>query len=156
MLSPLTNAAFAVAPRASLTEIENEVMCVSCREPLSVAQSPQAFAERDYVRNLVNQGLTKAQIEQALVGQYGTAVLGRPPADGFNLTVYILPPALVAVGLLTLAITLPRWRRRARAAASPLAAGSRAWRGRRPAPRRGHVALRLMPSLHRVRCADPE
>jgi cytochrome c-type biogenesis protein CcmH len=124
VLTPLTSPAFAVAPRASLTEIENEVMCVSCREPLSVAQSPQAFAERDYVRTLVNQGLTKAQIEQALVGQYGTAVLGRPPANGFNLTVYILPPALVAVGLLTLAITLPRWRRRARAAAaSPLAAG---------------------------------
>ncbi len=29
-------------PRASLTDIENDVMCVSCSEPLIVAQSPQA------------------------------------------------------------------------------------------------------------------
>jgi cytochrome c-type biogenesis protein CcmH len=119
-------AASAATPRASLSEIENEVMCVSCREPLALAQSPQAFAERNYVRMLVNQGQTKQQIEQALVAQYGTAVLGRPPAKGFNLTVYILPPALVVIGLVTLAVTLPRWRRRARAAAAtPLAAGPR-------------------------------
>ena len=70
-------------------------MCVSCKEPLSVAQSPQAMAERNFIRTLVAQGQTKAQIERALVAQYGTAVLGRPPAHGFNLTVYILPPALV-------------------------------------------------------------
>jgi cytochrome c-type biogenesis protein CcmH len=122
---PISLAAPAVAatPRASLSEIENEVMCVSCREPLALAQSPQAFAERNFVRNLVNQGQTKHQIEQALVLQYGTAVLGRPPASGFNLTVYILPPALVVIGLLTLAVTLPRWRRRTRAAAAPFAAG---------------------------------
>jgi cytochrome c-type biogenesis protein CcmH len=110
--------ALAATPRASLSEIENEVMCVSCREPLALAQSPQAYAERNFVRTLVNQGQTKAQIEQALVAQYGTAVLGRPPASGFNLTVYILPPALVVVGLLILAFTLPRWRRRTRAAAA--------------------------------------
>ncbi|HEY8764130.1 MAG TPA: cytochrome c-type biogenesis protein CcmH [Solirubrobacteraceae bacterium] len=123
---PTPAAASAATPRASLSEIENEVMCVSCREPLALAQSPQAFAERDYVRMLVNQGQTKQQIEQALVAQYGTAVLGRPPAKGFNLTVYILPPALVVIGLITLAVTLPRWRRRARAAAAtPLAAGPR-------------------------------
>lgn len=126
MAAAVPAAASAATPRASLSEIENEVMCVSCREPLALAQSPQAFAERDYVRMLVNQGQTKQQIEQALVAQYGTAVLGRPPAHGFNLTVYILPPALVVIGLVTLAVTLPRWRRRARAAAAnPLAAGPR-------------------------------
>jgi len=110
--------AVAVAPRASLTDVENDVMCVACHEPLAVAQSPQADAERGFIEGLIGQGETKAQIEQALVGQYGPAVLGRPPAHGFNLTVYILPPALVAVGLATLAVTLPRWRRRARAAQS--------------------------------------
>jgi cytochrome c-type biogenesis protein CcmH/NrfF len=45
-------------------------------------------------------------------------VLGKPPAHGFNLTVYILPPALVLVGLATLAFALPRWRRRTRAASA--------------------------------------
>ena len=105
-------------PKASLTDIENDVMCVSCREPLAVAQSPQAYAERNYIRNLIAQGQTKAQIEQALVGQYGPAVLGKPPAHGFNLTVYILPPAIVLLGIGTLILVLPRWRRRSKANAA--------------------------------------
>ena len=89
-------------------------MCVACKEPLEVAQSPQADAERAYIRALIAQGQTKHQIEQSLVGQYGPAVLGKPPAHGFNLTVYVLPPAIVvAAGLVTLALVLPRWRRRA-------------------------------------------
>jgi cytochrome c-type biogenesis protein CcmH len=111
-------AASAAAPRASLTDIENDVMCVSCREPLAVAQSPQAIFERNYIRRLISQGQTKAQIERALVAQYGPAVLGRPPAHGFNLTVYIIPPAILVLGLATLAFALPRWRRRARATAA--------------------------------------
>lgn len=105
------------APRASLTDVENDVMCVSCKEPLAVAQSPQADSERAFIRTLIAQGETKAQIEKALVAQYGPAVLGRPPAYGFNLTVYVLPPALVLLGAAALAFTLPRWRRRSRAAA---------------------------------------
>jgi cytochrome c-type biogenesis protein CcmH len=114
------------APRASLTDIENDVMCVSCHEPLALAQSPQANSERDYIRGLIAQGLTKPQIENALVAQYGLSVLGKPPAHGFNLTVYILPPALLAAGAILLIITLPRWRRRARAAAAtPRPAGPR-------------------------------
>jgi cytochrome c-type biogenesis protein CcmH len=123
-LAVLTPPASAVAPRASLTDIENDVMCVSCREPLAVAQSPQALAERNYIRHLIGLGQTKPQIERALVGQYGEAVLGKPPADGFNLTVYILPPAIVALGVAVLAFALPRWRRRARAAAAARASVS--------------------------------
>jgi cytochrome c-type biogenesis protein CcmH len=117
-------AAVAAAPRASLTDIENDVMCPSCRESLSVAQSPQAMAERAYIQGLINQGLDKKQIEQNLVGQYGPAVLAKPPADGFNLTVYVLPAVLVAGGLALLAVVLPRWRRAARARrAEPVAGG---------------------------------
>jgi cytochrome c-type biogenesis protein CcmH len=108
--------ATATAPRASLTDVENDVMCVACRESLAVAQSPQALAERAFVQKLIAEGQTKAQIERALVAQYGPAVLGRPPAHGFNLTVYVLPPAVLAIGALALALTLPRWRRRARGA----------------------------------------
>lgn len=115
LLIALAAPAGAAAPRASLTDIENNVMCPSCREPLALAQSPQAMAERKFVRSLIAQGKTKAQIQQALVAQYGPAVLGRPPASGFNLTVYVLPPAVLLAGLAILALLLPRWRRRSQA-----------------------------------------
>jgi cytochrome c-type biogenesis protein CcmH len=105
----------AAAARASLTDIENDVMCPSCRESLAVAESPQAMAERAYIQGLINQGLDKQQIEQNLVAQYGPAVLAKPPAQGFNLTVYVLPAVLVVAGLVLLAVILPRWRRAARA-----------------------------------------
>ncbi|MGA8336336.1 MAG: cytochrome c-type biogenesis protein CcmH [Solirubrobacteraceae bacterium] len=120
--APSTAAAAAPAPRASLTDIESDVMCTSCREPLEVAQSPQADSERAYIRGLIAQGETKPQILNNLVAQYGTAVLGKPPAHGFNLTVYIIPPAILVLGAAILAFTLPRWRRRTRAAARAPAA----------------------------------
>jgi cytochrome c-type biogenesis protein CcmH len=102
----------------SFVQIENDVMCVACHESLAVAQSPEAFSERQYIRQLIAQGLTRSQIEKELVAQYGTAVLAKPPASGFNLLIYILPPAVLVIGLGTLAYTLPKWRRRSRVAAT--------------------------------------
>jgi len=114
----------AIPPRASLPDIENEVMCTLCHESLAVAQSPEADAERNFISSLIGRGETKPQIVRALVAQYGPSVLALPPARGFNLTLYILPPALLIAALAALGITLPRWRRRARAAATrPACAG---------------------------------
>jgi cytochrome c-type biogenesis protein CcmH len=115
VLTPIASAAPA---RASLMDIENNVMCVVCNEPLAVAESPQAYQERDFIRGLIAKGETKQQIERALVANYGIAVLGKPPARGFNLTVYVLPPAILVAGVVVLAFTLPRWRRRVRAKAN--------------------------------------
>ena len=93
-------------------------MCVVCHEPLGVAQSPEAFQERDYIRQLIAQGKTRKEIEDDLVQQYGPAVLSRPPAHGVNLLVYIVPPLVLIFGIATIAIFIPRWRRRAREADS--------------------------------------
>jgi cytochrome c-type biogenesis protein CcmH len=110
------------AARASFTQIENDLMCIACHESLAVAQSPESYSERQFVRTLIAQGLTRKQVEDQMVAQYGPAVLAKPPASGFNLVIYVLPPVLVAIGVITLLITIPRWRRRSRlAAASPLA-----------------------------------
>lgn len=107
--------AVAGTPRASLPTIERRVMCVTCKIPLIVAQSPQANSERTYIRGLIAEGLTEPQIERAMVGQYGPSVLGLPSAHGFDLTVYLVPLAAILALVATLALLLPRWRRRARA-----------------------------------------
>jgi cytochrome c-type biogenesis protein CcmH len=106
-------------PRTSYLQVVDDVMCVVCHEPLGVAQSPEAFQERDYIRQLIAQGKTRREIEDDLVQQYGPAVLSRPPAHGVNLLVYIVPPLLLILGIGTLAVFIPRWRRRARQAAAP-------------------------------------
>ncbi len=101
--------------RTSLPQIERQVMCVTCKIPLNVAESPQADRERAYIQELIDRGEGEAEVKRSLVGQYGATVLGLPSAHGFNLTVYLVPLAVVLALLATLALLLPRWRRRARA-----------------------------------------
>jgi cytochrome c-type biogenesis protein CcmH/NrfF len=107
LITPAALANQAPHPRASLTDIENDVMCTLCHESLAVAQSPQADSERNYIRGLIAKGETKQQILNNMVAQYGPEVLGRPPASGFNLSVYVLPPAILLIGTAILAFTLP-------------------------------------------------
>jgi cytochrome c-type biogenesis protein CcmH len=109
----------ATASRPSLPAIERQVMCVTCKIPLDVAQSPQADRERAFIQSLIDGGETEAQIKRALVGQYGSGVLALPSAHGFALAAYLVPLAAVLGLLAALALLLPRWRHRARAPAGP-------------------------------------
>jgi cytochrome c-type biogenesis protein CcmH len=103
-----------VTPRTSLPIIERQVMCVTCKIPLNVAQSPQADRERAFIQGLINRGEGEAEIKRALVGQYGPAALGLPRDHGFDVTAYLVPLAVVLALLATLALLLPNWRRHAR------------------------------------------
>lgn len=105
----------------NLVSLESQFICTSCHEPLELVNSPQAISEKQYLASLVKRHLTVREIKAAMVSQYGVAVLARPPANGFNLTIYVLPPAIVLCGLALLAFTLPKWRARSRrAAVTPL------------------------------------
>jgi cytochrome c-type biogenesis protein CcmH/NrfF len=105
------------AARPSLPVIERQVMCVTCKIPLNVAQSAQADRERAFIQGLIDEGRSEAAIKRALVSQYGPAVLGLPSAHGFDLSAYLVPIAVVIALLAVLLVLLPRWRRRARAQA---------------------------------------
>jgi cytochrome c-type biogenesis protein CcmH len=109
-----SQAAAGVAPRLSLLDIERQVMCVTCKVDLDESQSPQANLEREYIQSLIDRGEGEAQIKRSLVAQYGPTVLALPAAHGFDLTVYLVPLAVVLALLLTVALLLPGWRRRAR------------------------------------------
>jgi cytochrome c-type biogenesis protein CcmH/NrfF len=118
LVAALTPAATAATPRTSLTDVEDEVMCVTCNVPLNVAESPQAYQQREYIRRLVHEGLTKEQIKDKLVDQYGPNVLALPEDKGFGLAAYLVPIA-VAAGLAALLLfLLPRWRARTRASST--------------------------------------
>jgi cytochrome c-type biogenesis protein CcmH len=109
-------AATAPGAKTTLPAVESQAMCVTCKIPLTVAQSPQADRERAFIQRLIDAGLTEAQIKRALVREYGPAVLALPSSDGFGLAVYLVPPCVVLALLGLLALLLPRWRRRSRAA----------------------------------------
>ena len=105
----------AATPRTSLPAIERQVMCVTCKIPLNVAESPQADRERAFIQSLIVEGKSEAQIKRALVGQYGPAVLALPSSHGFDLAAYLVPIAALLALLVGLAL-LPRWRRGSAAA----------------------------------------
>ena len=90
-------AAAACVPRTSSAAVEDDVMCLVCGVPLSLAvDSPQAQRERALIARLAARCQTKPQIEQALVAEYGPEVLATPQGGGWRLTAWLVP-ALVVV-----------------------------------------------------------
>ena len=112
LLLALVVAAPALAKPASFADVEDEVMCVSCNVALNVAESPQADAERRYIRQLIAKGYDKQQVKAALVRVYGDNVLALPKSKGFNWVAYLVPIALIAALVVALGFGLRRWRRR--------------------------------------------
>jgi cytochrome c-type biogenesis protein CcmH len=111
-LIALTVVSPAFGKAASFADVEDEVMCVSCNVALNVAESPQADAERKYIRQLIARGYDKERIKRALVAVYGDNVLALPKSEGVNWVAYLVPIALVAALVVALGFGLRRWRRR--------------------------------------------
>lgn len=111
----------AAAPRADLIDIEDEVMCVTCKIPLNIAEGAQPDSQRELIRELIAQGRTKQEIKDELVAQYGPQVLALPEDEGFGLTAYVVPLLLGALLVGGLALLVPRWRRRPAAGMSSAA-----------------------------------
>ena len=110
-LAVLSPAAIAAAPRASLADIEDEVMCLECGTALNVSTSAVADQERDFIAQLIAQGKTKQQVKAALVEEYGPRVLAEPSDDGFDLTAWLVPVLAALAALALVALVARRWRR---------------------------------------------
>ena len=110
MLVVLAPAA-AAEQRASLIEIEKQVMCPVCGTLLQLAESPQAQREKVFISRLIAKGKTEAQIKDALVAEYGNEVLALPKGSGFSLSAYVVPIVAFIVAAIALAIGVLRWRR---------------------------------------------
>src|ERR1700704_4116911 len=112
-------AAGAVAPRTTLNDVEDEVMCPVCGTPLNLAtDAPLANDERALIRRLVAQGYTKEQIKHRMVQEFGPNVLALPRSSGFDLSAYLVPIVLGIAGLLAIVVLALRWRRRRPAVAA--------------------------------------
>ena len=110
-LLALAVAAPAAAQQASLPDIEDEVMCPICGTTLELSQAPQADRERELIRALIAQGLTKEQVKDRLVAEYGPDVLAEPEGEGFDLAAWLLPLVGLAAAVLGVGLALRRWRR---------------------------------------------
>lgn len=105
----------AAAPQTSINDVEGEVMCPICGTLLELAESPQAERERALVKRLIAEGKDKSEVKDALVAQYGPAVLALPEGKGFDLSAYLVPAIAFVVAAVALAFGVARWRRASRA-----------------------------------------
>ena len=111
LLAPAATASANPPQRASLSNLENEVMCLVCGTTLAVSDSPQADRERAFIRALIAQGETESQIKKALVAQYGRQVLATPSDSGFDLAAWIVPGLAVILAAIAIGFAVVRWRR---------------------------------------------
>jgi len=107
----VATAAWASCPKATLADIEDEVMCPVCGVPLGLAEAPQAERERAFIRGMIDRCRSKQEIKRALAAELGPSVLALPEDEGFNVAAYLVP-ALAILGLALGLVTRQRERRR--------------------------------------------
>jgi cytochrome c-type biogenesis protein CcmH len=110
-LALLAGPAAAEEPSASLPDIEDEVMCPICGTALNLSEAPQADRQREFIRRRIDEGLSKEEIKDALVAEYGAEVLATPATSGFDLTAWVVPAAAILLAGGALAVGIGRWRR---------------------------------------------
>jgi cytochrome c-type biogenesis protein CcmH len=93
----------------TLAELERELICPTCHEPLAVSTSPIADRMRSFIRARIAAGDTKSEIKASLVDQFGEGVLAAPPKSGFNLLAWLLPLVGLTVAAGVLAVLARRW-----------------------------------------------
>ena len=101
----------ALAARPTLSDLEDEVVCPTCKVTLAQSDAPVADRMRAFIRARIAAGDSKQEIKDELVAQFGPRVLAVPEKRGFDLLAWWLPigGALVAAGIVAFAAW--RWSR---------------------------------------------
>ncbi len=118
LLVLVPSTALAAQPQFSMSEIETELMCPTCQSRLDLSHAPAAEQIRSFVQRKREAGWTKQQVKDALVRDFGPAVLAAPPASGSGLVVWVVPAALVIGGVAVVVALTLLWRRQRPASAA--------------------------------------
>ncbi len=90
--------------------IAHDLFCPVCENtPLDVCETQACKQWRELIRLKLSEGWTEAEIKQYFVDNYGARVLSEPPREGFNLLVYLVPPAIILIGLVVLFRAFKQW-----------------------------------------------
>lgn len=120
MTSILVALMLLASAQASAADVEREARALEAMiiapccysQQVSVHQSPAADEVRKDVRLRLAAGETREQILNAYVAQYGKRILAEPPAEGFDLALYVLPPVLLILSAALVVVVLRRFSRR--------------------------------------------
>lgn len=82
---------------------------------LEVCPSPQAAVLRDSIETLARGGMSADSIVEWMLSEYGEEWRAMPRAQGRGLLAWLVPPGVLAIGLVGVGLALRTFRARARA-----------------------------------------
>ncbi len=98
-------------------EISANLMCqCGCTMVLNTCECGTAEQMRGEIKAMLDQGKTKDDILKFYIGKYGDKVLSAPKAEGFNLSAYITPFAVILASALAIGLIVRQWVLRTKAA----------------------------------------
>src|SRR5918992_950313 len=105
----LASAAAAACPSAA--DLEDELICPTCKTTLDQSDAPVARRMKALIAQRTADCVPKEQIKDEFVADFGPGVLAAPPREGFHWLAWVLPPAglLAAAGVISLLVW--RWSR---------------------------------------------
>ncbi len=96
-------------------DVASQLKCPVCQGE-SVADSPALISQqmRAVIRQQLSQGRSEQQVISYFVDRYGSGILWSPPRQGFTLIAWIVPPAFLLLGAITMLLVLRGWQRTAK------------------------------------------
>lgn len=96
-------------------DVGSQLKCPVCQNE-SVADSSAAIAEqmRLVIRQQLQSGKSEQQVLQYFAVHYGNQILLTPPQQGFNLLAWLMPVAMLLIGLALVSFVARDWRAQGR------------------------------------------
>lgn len=96
-------------------DVASQLKCPVCQGE-SVADSPALISQqmRAVIRQQLSQGRSEQQVISYFVDRYGSGILWAPPRQGFTLIAWIVPPAFLLLGAITMLLVLRGWQKTAK------------------------------------------
>ncbi len=104
--------AAACTTHTSQSRLESELVCLECHTTLDESNSPFSQQMKADIAVRIARCQTERQILNAMVAQFGPAVLATPQTHGFDLLAWVLPLGGAGLGALGLGWGAWAWSRR--------------------------------------------
>lgn len=116
LLAVVASGAAASEQHPSLDEVSRMVVCPGCDATLDRSGSASADQMRSIIKRDIAAGMTRSQVIDHLVEEYGgdESIRARPAVGGRTLLAWLVPAVGAGVAALVGAVTLWNWRRRGR------------------------------------------
>lgn len=97
-------------------DVASQLKCPVCQHE-SAADSSAAIAQqmRQVIRQQLRSGMSEQQVLRYFANHYGNDILLTPPQQGFNLLAWLMPVAMLLLGMGLVSLVARDWRLKGRA-----------------------------------------